>query len=103
MAQKHKLRLLPEAAEDLKNIADYIAGTLCAPQAAADFVEELAEKLETVCAFPESCPIIANEYVKDKSLRKLIVRNYIAFYKATESEVIVVRVLYGLRNFKDIL
>ena len=44
-----------------------------------------------------------NEYVRDKTLRKLVVNNYIAFYRATDSEIQVIRVIYGMRNFADIL
>ena len=56
-----------------------------------------------MCAFPESCPYINNEYVKDKSLRKLIVNNYIAFYRVRDNEIQVVRVLYGMRNYEVLL
>ena len=44
-----------------------------------------------------------NEYVRDKTLRKLVVNNYIVFYRATDSEIQVIRVIYGMRNFTDIL
>jgi len=38
-------------------------------------------------------------------LRKLLVNNYIIFYKINEENqsVEVIRVLYGMMNFKDIL
>ena len=52
--------------------------------------------------FKMSLPV-DNEYVKDKTLRKLIVNNYIAFFRIGDGEVQVVRVLYGMRNYQDLL
>ena len=54
---------------------------------------------------PNSCPLVNNEYVKDKTLHKLIVNNYIIFYRVKDENqtIEVVRVLYGMMNFKEIL
>lgn len=97
------LVFLPQAADDLNAIADYLARTLCAPGAAAGFLRELRQRLETVRRFPDSGPLIRNEYVSDKTLRKLIVGHYVAFYRAEPGRIVVVRVLYGMRNFEELL
>ena len=88
---------------DMEQIFDYIAVELCNPTAAIGQINDFEKAFDNVCTFPESCPYINNEYVKDKSLRKLIVNNYIAFYRVKDYEIQVVRVLYGMRNYEALL
>lgn len=87
----------------MEQIFNYIAVELCNPTAAIGQINDFEKAFENVCSFPESCPYINNEYVKDKSLRKLIVNNYIAFYRIKDNEIQVVRVLYGMRNYEALL
>ena len=100
---KYQLKIFPLAQLDMKQIFDYIALELCNPTAAIGQINDFEKAFENVCAFPEICPYINNEYVKDKSLRKLIVNNYIAFYRVKDNEIQVVRVLYGMRNYETLL
>lgn len=99
----YQLKIFPMARLDMEQIFDYIAVELCNPTAAIEQINDFEKAFENVCTFPESCPYINNEYVKDKSLRKLIVNNYIAFYRIKDNEIQVVRVLYGMRNYEPFL
>ena len=87
----------------MENIFKYIAVDLASPTAASNLIDDFENAFENICLFPESCPLIQNEYVKDKTLRKLVVNNYIVFYKVEDFEIQVVRVIYGMRNYKDLL
>lgn len=100
---KYQLKIFPMALLDMEQIFDYIAVELCNPTAAIGQINDFEKAFDNVCTFPESCPYINNEYVKDKSLRKLIVNNYIAFYRVRDNEIQVVRVLYGMRNYEALL
>lgn len=100
---KYQLKIFPMAQLDMEQIFDYIAVELCNPTAAIGQINDFEKAFDNVCTFPESCPYINNEYVKDKSLRKLIVNNYIAFYRVRDNEIQVVRVLYGMRNYEVLL
>ena len=100
---KYQLKIFPLARLDMEQIFNYIAVELCNPTAAIGQINDFEKAFENVCSFPESCPYINNEYVKDKSLRKLIVNNYIAFYRVRNDEIQVVRVLYGMRNYEALL
>lgn len=100
---KYQLKIFPLAKLDMEQIFNYIAVELCNPTAAIGQINDFEKAFENVCSFPESCPYINNEYVKDKSLRKLIVNNYIAFYRIKDNEIQVVRVLYGMRNYEALL
>ena len=88
---------------DMEQIFNYIAVELCNPKAAIGQINDFEKAFENVCTFPESCPYINKEYGKDKSLRKLIVNNYIAFYRIKDNEIQVIRVLYGMRNYEPFL
>ena len=89
----------------MANIFDYIAETLKNKTAALKQIEDFQKAFENVCLFPFSHPFIENEYVSDKSLRKVVVNNYIAFYKVNDlaKTVDIVRVLYGMMNFENLL
>lgn len=100
---KYQLKIFPLAQLDMKQIFDYITVELCNPTAAIGLINDFEKAFSIVCKFPESCPYINNEYVKDKSLRKLVVNNYIAFYRIRDNEIQVVRVLYGMRNYEALL
>lgn len=103
MASNYTLSIFPMAQADMEQIFEYIAVELCNPTAAIGQINDFEKAFENVCAFPESCPYIRNEYVRDKTLRKLVVNNYIAFYRVKDEEIQVVRVLYGMRNYEDFL
>lgn len=87
----------------MEQIFEYISVNLCNPSAALDQINDFEKAFDNVCTFPDSCPLVNNEYVKDKSLRKLIVNNYIAFYRIKNHEIQVVRVIYGMRNYEEFL
>ena len=103
MANKYNLQIFPLAQLDMEQIFEYISVELCNPTAAINQINDFEKAFNDICTFPECCPYINNEYVKDKSLRKLIVNNYIAFYRITENQIQVVRVLYGMRNYESLL
>jgi len=100
---KYQLKIYPLARLDMEQIFNYIAVELCNPTAAIGQINDFEKAFDNICSFPESCPFINNEYVKDKSLRKLVVNNYIAFYRIRDKEIQVVRVLYGMRNYETLL
>lgn len=103
MENKYDLNVFPLAQADMESIFEYIAVELANPAAAIKQINDFEKAFDNVCSFPESCPYIENEYVKDKTLRKLIVNHYIAFYRVKGNEIQVVRVLYGMRNYGTLL
>ena len=103
MGNKLKLQISPAAQADMEQIFEYTAFELKNLSAAVGQIADFQNALENVCSFPESCPCTRNEYVKERSLRKLIVNNYIVFYQVKGDEIQVVRVLYGMRDFASTL
>ncbi len=102
---KYALKIYPRAQADLEDILRYISESLCNPGAAVALIDDLKEALDLVCLNPFMCSLIRSRLIKDKTLRKLIVKNYIIFYRPLESkrEIQVVRVLYGMMDYEKML
>ncbi len=105
MESKYTLNIYPRAQIDMENIFKYIAVNLNNSTAANDLIDEFQRNLLLVCDNPQMCPVVDNMFLKDKAIRKLVIRNYIIFYRANrvKQEVQVVRVLYGRVNYFDLL
>ena len=99
MPDKCSLKIYPKAEKDIEEIYLYISRVLFNEKAANDFLDELENCLNTICEFPESCPLIENELVYDPTIRKLLIKNYIVFYRYKNDEIQVIRVLYGMSNY----
>lgn len=93
------------AKEDLDNTLSYISKELCNPIAAKNLFEKIEKKIDMICDFPESCPVVENEFVVRKDIRKSIVDNYIIYYIFEEDKKIIsiLRIVYGRRNLDEIL
>lgn len=78
MESNYTLNIYPSAQLDLDKIFAYIYKDLSNPKAAIDLIYAFREAFDNLRYFPESNPLVNNEYVKDKSLRKLLIKNYIA-------------------------
>lgn len=100
---KYNIKISPMAQYDMEQIFYYISVELSNPTAAEKQISNFEKAFENICIFPESCPYINNNYVKEKSLRKLVINNYIAFYRVKNNEIHIVRVLYGMCNYETLL
>ena len=93
------------AKDDLDKILNYIANDLCNQIAAKDFYKNVKDKIDYVCNFPESCPLVENEFLKRRDIRKVVINNYIMYYSYSkeQSTIFVLRIIYGKRELTDIL
>ena len=105
MQNKLALLIYPKAAQDMEEIFEYISEDLLSPKAAFDLIEKFNSGFDNIRFFPKSCPLTNNEAVQDKLIRKLIIENYIIFYRFNEEKnsIEIVRVLYGMSNWIDVL
>ncbi len=102
---KYSLKFTPKASDDLEQIYSYISGELFAEDAANNLLERIETSIMRLKDYPFSCNFVADEFLKNKGYRKLIIDNYIAFYSVDEIEkqVVIMRVLYGRQKYQDIL
>lgn len=99
----YKISFSPEAVDDLKEIKRYIKDELCNEQAAKNTVAKILKKIKILSDFPESGSSLSAIIGFDADYRYLICDNYIAFYRIENKNVLIVRILYGRRNYMQIL
>ena len=99
----NKLTIYPSASKDIENIYNYISLDLANPIAANGFIDDLSDTFEKNLMFPKMYPIIDNPFVKDKLVRKALVKSYIVFYKVAVNEIQVLRVLHSRSNYQTLL
>ena len=106
MASERYNYVLTESAEaDVDEAFDYIANELVNPDAASAFADELEEKLEEICKAPKTGRPVHNPYLKRDDVRRVLVKNYIAYYLIDEEEenIVVLRVVYSRRGQDKVL
>lgn len=106
MASKRYSYILTEIAEaDVDDAFDYISNKLLNPEAASAFADELENKLEEICKSPKSGRSVNNPYLKRDDIRRVLIKNYIAYYLIddTGAKIVVLRVVYNRRDQDKIL
>ena len=101
MDEKYKINLSIKAKDDLKSIVLYIKNNLNEPAIANKYAKIIREEIKTLEYSPQKFAVIDDNSVKDLNLRKLIIKNYIAFYRVNEENKVVnvERILYGSSNW----
>ena len=98
-----KINFTPAALEDMKEIKVYITDELCSDQAAINTIQKIMERINQLADFPEIGAPLSSIICFDVPYRFLVCGHYTAFYKYDEDEVHIIRVLYGRRNFMQVL
>lgn len=103
MGKKFKLRYLELAQSDLLDIVSYISNQLSAPQAATSLVDKFDRAISRLELYPFS----GHPYVKKQKLedeyRFLVVDHYLVFYAVDDNVVEIRRIIYGRRNYENLL
>ncbi len=88
---------------DLEEIKKYITDELCNEKAALNTVNAIMKSIRRLENFANIGSLLS-EYVKfNTDFRYLTCGNYMVFYKHIDNEVYIVRILYGKRNYLNIL
>ena len=105
MEYNYSYRFTEKAEQDFDEILRYISVDLANPIAAQNLGRKIFEKINMIRTFPDSCALVDNEFLSDKSVRKLLVDNYIVYYKTDYDKKIlsIVRIVYGKRSLDEIL
>ncbi|HAB66744.1 MAG TPA: hypothetical protein DCE23_05200 [Firmicutes bacterium] len=101
MSKKYDVKLSIKAEKDLQNIIIYIKDKLKEPAIAERYARIMKKEIESLEYNPQRYAIIDSQKIKDLRVRKLIIKNYIAFYRVNEEKNIVNvdRILYGASNW----
>ena len=103
--EKYNVIYSPEAASDLRSIYSYIAFTLKEADIAENLVNEIRAEIRKLDHQPERYAPVDLEPWQSMGMRKLPVKNYVAFYWVDDdtNEVNVTRIFYGGRDIENII
>lgn len=91
-------RLRPRAAQDLEEIADFIAQDN--PARALSFIEELIAVCARIGELPQTYPRRAD---LAKGLRQAVHGRYLILFTADDSGVVIERIVHGARRLEDLI
>ena len=97
----YKVRIYPAAKQDLLDIIDYL-NTL-SPDAAMRMYDKITQEIISLSQMPERCPRPRDLALAAKGYRCLIVEKYLVFYVVEHDTVQIRRILYGRRNYQQLL
>ena len=101
--KKYNIEYSKEAKEDLIKIKQYIKYNLQEPETANKLISKIRKSIKTLNDNPEIYAIIDDEIIRKLEIRKLIVDNYIVFYRIKNISIEIVRIMYGRRNWINLL
>jgi len=93
------------AERDLKEIGRYIAEEFLEPTIALKLVDKIGDAALGLEEMPQRNALVADKRLSTLGMRKLLVDNHIIFYDISEKEktVMVIRILYGRRDWLTLL
>jgi len=103
--QIYKIVMTNRSKDDLIDIGDYITYTLLEPETARNFIKGLRKSINTLISMPAKYPLVEDPVLKSQAIRCMPYKNYYIFYKIIDAmnTVIILRVGYNRRNWKEIL
>lgn len=102
---KYNIEYSKDSKEDLKGIAKYIKYDLQEPDISKKLIKKIRTEIDNLIDNPQKHAIIDDDFIRVLEIRKLIVDNYIVFYKinSKNNTIQIVRVMYGKRNWINLL
>ncbi len=101
----YQVEITNPAETDLQGIVAYIAKELREPITVKRMVATIGEAILDLEQLPLRNALVGDDRLANKGMRLLIVDSYIVFYVVHEKDlkVIIVRILYGKREWTNIL
>ncbi len=101
--KKYNIEYSMESKKDLVEIKRYIKYNLQEANTAQKLITKIKEEIDGLKDNPEMYSIIDDDIIKRFEIRKLVVDNYIIFYRINDENIQIVRVMYGRRNWITLL
>lgn len=101
--KKYNIEYSKEAKEDLIGIKQYIKYNLQEPETANKLISKIRKSIKTLKENPEIYTIIDDDIIRKLEIRKLIVDNYIVFYRIKNDTIEIARIMYGRKNWINLL
>ena len=94
-----KVVLTRSAEADLESIGDWIAKD--SPRRALTFIQELRTRCTELGDHPEAFPLVPR--YETHGIRRRVYGNYLIFYRAEETQVTILYILHGARDYEPLL
>ena len=101
--KKYGIEYSKEAKEDLIGIKQYIKYNLQEPETESKLISKIRMSIKSLKDNHEIFAIIDDDIIRKLEIRKLIVDNYIVFYRIKNDSIEIVRIMYGRRNWINLL
>ena len=101
--RKYNIEYSKESKQDLIGIKQYIKYNLQEPEIAQKLITKIITQIDSLKYSPEIYAIIDDDIIKKLEIRKLIVDNYIVFFRIKNDSIQIVRIMYGRRNWINLL
>ena len=101
--KKYNIEYSLDAKQDLIEIKQYVKYNLQEPEIAQKLILKIRKEISTLKNNPEIYTIIDDDIIKKLEIRKLIIDNYIVFYRIKNNNIQIVRIMYGRRNWINLL
>ena len=94
-----------EARKDLTDTIRYIKDNLQEHNVAIKLSNKIKENIYNLSENPKIYGVIDDNFLRKLQLRKIIVENYIIFYRVIDEEntIQIVRIMYKRRNWSNLL
>lgn len=101
----YSIEISEPAENDLRDMILYISSHLSSPMTAMNMMDTIEEGLLGLADLPQKCPAVRDDRLAAMGYRKLLIKNYVAFFTIDEhSKVVnVERSLYARRDWLRIL
>lgn len=100
--KKYIVETTDTAEQDLVDIISYLKYNLAGEIVADKYIELFTQALKKLEDIAGSMPVLGEELIKNKNIRKINVKNYVIFYTVDEenSKAIVLRVGHSFMDWK---
>lgn len=87
---KYEVLVSEQAQRDLKDITNYLLSNLFEPNVAKNILSEIDKSILSLEEMPYRYCLVSDNLLKKVGIRKLIVKNYIVFFKVYETKKLLV-------------
>lgn len=97
---EYKIKITPQAREQLLEILSYVSNTLQEPVVAEGLLNKLQESILSLEIMPKRISLVDEEPWKSHGVHKMPVKNFIVYFWINEElkEVHIIAVVYGRRD-----
>lgn len=97
---EYKVKLTPQAVEQIQQTVSYISRNLLEPETAKLWSALLKKEIASLNFMPQRFPLTEEEPWHSYGIRKMTVRNFLVYYLVDDDkkQVSITAVIYGRRN-----